>query len=117
MQLQLTTHRPWEDWLVTILGILVLAAPITVFREASGPALFNGLAVGVVILAMVLFEAMNRLRLEEIVQFAAGVWLMISVFVIDYGLAGQLRIWHFILGALVAILAAFEFWQDSVKRA
>jgi len=113
MQLNLIEHRPWEDWVSVILGVLVLLAPFAVYDQVTNPAMFNGLAIGVVILAITLFEAIERIRMEEVIEFAAGLWLMVSVFIIDYGMAGQLRLWHFILGALVAGLAAFEFWQDS----
>ena len=116
MQLHLADHRSWEDWLFVILGALIILSPAIAINEAGVPALISGLAAGVVILAMTLFEAMNRMRLQEIVQFLAGVWLMASGYVIDYGLADRLRMVQFVLGAVVAILAAFEFWQDSVKK-
>ena len=47
---------------------------------------------------------------------AAGVWLMASPFVFGDSAAGVLRFWHFVLGALVAILSIFEFWQERSKR-
>jgi RimJ/RimL family protein N-acetyltransferase len=39
-----------------------------------------------------------------------GVWIMASPFVLNY--AGQLRTWHIVLGAAVALLAVLEIWQD-----
>ena len=49
-------------------------------------------------------------RWEEVAEFVCGLWLIASPF--DYAGSGALTIWHFILGVLVALLAAFEFWQD-----
>jgi hypothetical protein len=53
---------------------------------------------------------------EEVIQFVPGVWLAVSVFVLDYGLAAQLRVWHFVTGVLVALMAAIAFWQGPVKK-
>ena len=116
MQLHLADHRSWEDWLFVVLGAFVILAPAIAINQAGVPALVSGLAAGVIILAMTLFEAMSRMRLQEVVQFLAGIWLMASGYVIDYGGADKLRLLQFVLGAVVAILAAFEFWQDSVKK-
>jgi uncharacterized membrane protein YgaE (UPF0421/DUF939 family) len=69
-----------------------------------------------VIIVMALFEIALKGRWEEIIQFALGVWMAASVFVLDFGIASDLRVLYFAIGALVAVMAAFEFWQDSVKK-
>jgi hypothetical protein len=112
----LKIHRGWEDWLLTGLGALLLLTPALVQGEMPPPVLFSSLAVGVVITAMALFEIMLKGRWEEIIQFVLGVWLAVSVFILDYGIAFELRALHFAIGALVALMAAFEFWQDSLKK-
>jgi len=113
MQSHVIEHRAWENWLSIVLGAVVLLVPIAMYSEATFPAIYNGAAVGVVVVAITLFEFIDRIRLQEAIKFVAGAWLMVSVFVIDYGMIVQLRLWHFVLGALIAVLAAFEFWQDS----
>ena len=112
----LKTHRGWEDWLLTGLGGLLLLTPALVPGEMPSSVLFSALAVGVVIMAMALFEIMLKGRWEEVIQFAVGVWLAVSVFILDYGIASELRALYFAIGALVALMAAIEFWQDSVKK-
>ena len=72
----------------------------------------NGMAVGLVVLALAAFEFVDLRRWEEVAEFACGSWLIASPFVYDYAGVGQLRFWHFALGVLVALLAALEFWQD-----
>jgi len=49
-------------------------------------------------------------RWEEVGEIACGLWLIVSPFV--FGYAGTLRYSHFALGALVALLAVAELWQD-----
>ncbi len=112
----LKTHRGWEDWLLIGLGAVLLLSPALVDAEMPPPALFSALSAGVVIMAMALFEIMLKGRWEEIIQFALGAWLAVSVYVLDYGLASELRALHFVIGALVALMAAFEFWQDSLEK-
>jgi hypothetical protein len=112
----LKVHRDWEDSFSAVLGVLLLLTPVLVTGEVPPPVLFSVLSAGVVIMAMALFEIMLKGRWEEIIQFVLGVWLAASVFVLDYGIAGELRALHFGIGALVALMAAFEFWQDSLKK-
>lgn len=112
----LKTHQSWEDLLSAALGVLLLVSPIMVQGEMPPPVMFSVLSAGIVILAVSLFEVMMAGRWEEIIQFFLGLWLAVSVFVLDYGIASQLRAWHFVIGALVALIAAIEFWQDSMKK-
>jgi hypothetical protein len=112
----LKVHRGWEDWLLIGLGGVLLLSPALVPGEMPPPILYSALSVGVVIMVMALFEIALKGRWEEIIQFAVGVWLGASVFILDYGIASDLRALHFAIGALVALMAAFEFWQDSLKK-
>ena len=98
------------------LAVLLLVSPIMVQGEMPPPVMFSVLIAGIVVLAVSLFEIMMAGRWEEVIQFVLGLWLAVSVFVLDYGIAGQLRVWHFVIGALVALVAAIEFWQDSMKK-
>jgi hypothetical protein len=112
----LKVHRGWEDWLLVGLGGVLVLTPALVPGEMPSTVLYSALSVGVVIMVMALFEMALKGRWEEVIQFAAGGWLAASVFVLDYGIAGELRALHFAIGALVALMAAFEFWQDSLKK-
>ena len=112
----LKTHQGWEDLFSAFLGVLLLVTPVAMQGQLPPPVMFSVLTVGIVVLAVSLFEIMMSGRWEEVIQFALGLWLAASVFVLDYGAAGQLRIGHFVIGALIAIMAAFEFWQDSLKK-
>ena len=109
-------HRSWEDLFSAALGVLLLVSPILVQGDMPPRVMSSVLLAGIVVLAVSLFEVMMAGRWEEVIQFVLGLWLAVSVFVLDYGAAGQLRVWHFVIGALVALMAAIEFWQDSLKK-
>jgi hypothetical protein len=110
------THRSWEDLFSAALGVLLLVSPILVQGDMPPPVMFSVLIAGIVVLALSLFEIMMAGRWEEVIQFFVGLWLAVSVFVLDYGIAFELRALHFAIGALVALMAAFEFWQDSLEK-
>jgi hypothetical protein len=94
------------------LGVLVVITPVFAGKDGNDAAMFNAALVGVVISALAAFEFVDLRRGEEVAEFACGTWLMVSPFVFDYASAGQLRFWHFALGAVVALLAVLELWQD-----
>ena len=112
----LKTHRGWEDLFSAALGVLLLVSPILVQGDMPPPVMFSVLIAGIVVLALSLFEIMMAGRWEEVIQFFLGLWLAVSVFVLDYSTIIELRALHFAIGALVALMAAFEFWQDSLKK-
>ena len=109
-------HRSWEDLFSAALGVLLLVSPILVAGDMPPPVMFSVLIAGIAILAVSLFEIMMAGRWEEVIQFVLGLWVAVSVFVLDYSTIIELRAPHFAIGALVALMAAIEFWQDSVKK-
>ncbi|KQT22768.1 MULTISPECIES: SPW repeat protein [unclassified Bradyrhizobium] len=126
----LKSHRTWEDYLGIFLGILIVMTPFFIAGATRGHVwhnsflefiigrpinhalMLNALVVGLVVFIFATFELTHRNRWEEVGQVLAGIWLMASPFVLSYAATGQLRWWHFFLGALVALLGFYEFWQD-----
>jgi len=56
--------------------------------------------------------ASESATLEEAGELACGLWLIGSPFAFGYADKGTLMHWHFILGAVVALLAVLTLWQD-----
>lgn len=112
-------HRAWEDWVMMGFGALIVVSP-WLAPGGEGTAhtqavILNAVIVGVVVCALAALEMMALDRWEEAIAFLCGVWLIASPFVFNYADSGMLRYWHFVLGALVAIFAAMEFWQDTAS--
>jgi hypothetical protein len=115
----LRTHRAWEDWAMMVFGALTVISPWLSPGEAATHTkglILNAVIVGLVICALAALEMLVLERWEEAIGFLCGAWLIASPFVFGYAGAGVLRFWHFGLGALVALFAAFEFWQDWRRR-
>ena len=108
----LKPHRSWEDGLGLLLGVTIGLTP-WLYDEASVPAVvLNSAVVGLAVLALAQLEIVRLRRWHEFAQLACGVWLIVSPFVFDYAHQEHLRIWHWALGGIVSVLAAFELWQD-----
>lgn len=112
-------HRAWEDWIGMLIGVLIGISP-WLAKQQGGQAtmwdqgtMWNALLVGALVLGLAQFEYVNGQRWEKIGEFVLGLWLMASPFTFGYAEAGALRHWHFVFGAIVALLAALELWQDS----
>ena len=105
-------HRSWEDWAGMLLGVLIGLSPWLADQHDDQAAMWNALVVGLLVLGLAQLEYVSLQRWEETGEIALGLWLMASPYTFGYAEAGALRHWHFILGAIVALLAALELWQD-----
>ena len=108
-------HRTWEEWCGMILGILILLSPWFTTRPEHGEVIINALGVGILVFGLAQLQYFALQRWEEAGSLVLGVWLICSPFVFNYAGADPLRTWHFVLGALVAALAALELWQDWMR--
>ena len=108
----LKSHRTWEDYVGIFLGVLIGLTP-SIAGETSNPGIvLNSMVVGGLVLVLASFELVHLRRAEEIELLLCGAWLVASPFLFDYAETGQLRWWHFSLGAVIANLGLFELWQD-----
>jgi uncharacterized membrane protein len=105
-----TEHRSWEDFLSVLLGIFVAAAPIMFVEQNQNYVYINAAVVGIFIIVLGFMQLMWLQRWEEHLELLCGLWVIGSPYLFDY--AGQLAVTHYILGFMVAGLAALELWQD-----
>jgi hypothetical protein len=105
-------HRPWEDWVSMLIGVLIAFSPWIPEQQHDQAVMWNAVLVGALVLGLAQLEYVSLHRWEAIGEIACGLWLMASPFTFGYAEAGTLRYWHFALGAIVALLAALELWQD-----
>lgn len=106
------THRTWEEWCGMVLGILIVLSPWFAARPDHGEVILNAICVGILVFGLAQLEYLALQRWEEAGAFVLGIWLIVSPFIFDYAGAEALRSWHFVLGGLVAALAALQLWQD-----
>jgi hypothetical protein len=105
-------HRTWEDWVGIALGVLIGFSPWLTGQQNDAVVSWNAVIVGALVLALAALELAGLRRWEEVCEVVCGLWLIASPFVFGYIGTGTLGYWHFVLGVLVVLLAAWELWQD-----
>jgi len=108
----LKTHRPWEDWVGMLIGVLIGISPWFAEHQYDQAVIWNAVLVGVLVLGLAQLEYVSLQRWEETAAIALGLWLIASPFTFGYAEAGPLRYWHFVFGAVVVLVAVLELWQD-----
>ena len=104
-------HRGWEDWLAMSLGAVIWATT-KIIPAGSVWIYWNTTIVGLVVLVLATQIHDTHARSRELAEAGWGLWLVASPFVFGYAGAGDLRFWHFGLGAAVMLLALLELVQD-----
>ena len=108
----MNVHRPWEDWLAMILGVVIGLTPWIAGQVDNPTVVHNAVLAGSLVLALAAIEQLDLHRWEEVGEIACGLWLIASPFFFGYAERGALKDLHFALGSIVLLLAALEFWQD-----
>jgi hypothetical protein len=112
------THRPWEDWLGMLLGVLIMLSPWFPMEQSHagdagrGFVVLNTFTVGILVFGLAQLQYVALQRWEEVAEIAVGLWLIASPYIFGYSGDGVLRFWHSSLGGLVLLLATLQLWQD-----
>lgn len=106
-------HRTWEDGVGLLLGLIIALTPWLFGEPPVLAVVLNSTLVGLAVLLLAQLEMLNQRRWEEVAELACGAWLVTSPFVFDYSHQDHLRVWHWVLGAMVSTLAVFELWQNK----
>jgi hypothetical protein len=92
----------------------LLLSPLLDSSALSPLVVSNLVVVGFAVMAVAISELMLAERWDARVTLALGVWTMIAPYLVGYG--GKLAFWHQVIGALIAVLSAFELWQDFGRK-
>jgi len=112
------THRPWEDWLGMLLGVLIMVSPwfpmqvSDVVDVERSHLVLNCFVVGMLVLGLAQLEYVALHRWEEVASVVLGLWLIASPNIFGYSEDQALQLWHILLGGLVAMIGALQLWQD-----
>ena len=95
-----------------LIGVLIGFSPWLAEQQTDQVVLWNAVLVGALVLVLAQLEYVSLQRWEEIGEIILGLWLIASPFTFGYAEAGSLQYWHFVLGAIIVLLATWELWQD-----
>ena len=108
-------HKSWEDMVTAVLSLALIASLFWQIVPLPATTSASVFLAGGAIFTVAVLEIMFFGRWEEYLQLVLGGWVALAVFVLDYGIGGELRVWHFVIGTLIALIAIFEIWQDFGK--
>jgi hypothetical protein len=103
-------HRTWQDWLQIALGVLVFLSPWLTGQHDNHAVAANVGIISALVIGLAALELVDLHRWEEVGQILCGLWVALSPVIVGYN--GALGYMHFVLGALIVLLAALELWQD-----
>jgi len=109
-------YRHWQDWADLLLGLAVLASPWLLNFSEVAPPMWNAVIVGAAIMVLSAFAIAHLEPWEEWLNIGLGLWLIVSSWVLDYGVAHKAIACHVGLGLLITLLAASELWEESQTK-
>jgi hypothetical protein len=105
-------HRTWEDWVELTLGALVMLSPWILNQTDHYSAIVSSGLTGLALIVIAGMELFRVYRWHEYASLLLGLWIIASPSVLGYTSLVPLASWHYVLGAVIAGLAALEIWQD-----
>lgn len=96
----------WEDWGGIAVGAWMLASPWVLGYTDLSAATLNALFLGTVLIVVELLNLDQHQPAEEWIDIAAGLWLLVSPFVLSFASATAAAVNAVAVGALTILLAA-----------
>ena len=94
-----------------ILGAVLFLSPWFLGFRAENGATWNAWITGGVIAVIALMAALQTYDWEEGVNLLAGLWALVSPWVLGFSGVSYAMWTHVAVGAIVAVLAAGELWR------
>ena len=114
----------WEDWVGIGLGIWLLVSPWALGFSSQEAATMNALVMGTILVLEELLEMAVHEMAEEWIDLIAGLWLMISPFVLGFASQATASANTVAVGLLTVLFAAWamspidqklsRWWHDHV---
>jgi SPW repeat-containing protein len=102
------SNEKYCDFANLILAAVVFLSP-WIFGFAIGPESRNAWIIGIVIAVLSIAALAAFAVWEELLNLVAGLWLIVSPWVLGFQGTTAMRV-HVVIGILVAALAAVELW-------
>jgi hypothetical protein len=100
-----------QDWINLFLAILLFISPWALGFSAQQPAAGNAWISAIVIGALAVGALGAFREWEEWVNLLAGIWVIISPWILGFAAVAYAMWAHVVLGVLVAAMAAWEIWE------
>ncbi len=105
-------RQRWQDWVNLILGAWLFFSPWILQYATGGPGTWNSYIFGIGVALFAALALFVPRRWEEWTNFAIGIWLIISPFVLRF--ESRTAVWNVIILGLAVSL--FALWAMSTPR-
>ena len=107
------TVKHWQDPVNLLLGLWLIASPWALGFSAEVNPTWNAVIFGLLIAAVSLVALFRVMAWEEWVNLAAGIWLLISPWVLGFSGIAMALYNAVIVGVVVAVLALWALGTDK----
>lgn len=99
----------WDSGASIVLGLWLMIAPVVFGYGFVGPAVWNGMVVGTLIVMVAAAKAVGQYRVPAVswLNVILGVWLVVAPLVLDYAAAPPL-LWNAIIVGLLLIVLSWR---------
>lgn len=106
------TEKHWQDWVMLALGAWLFISPFALqYGNLTGIAAVNSYVLGTCVMALAGWALYQPRMWEEGVDFALGVWIFLSPFVLGFS-ADEVARWnHAAVGILIGANATWTWLQ------
>ncbi len=103
----------WRDAINLVLGIWLIVSPFALIYAAQTTPAWNAYAVGIVVAVLSAAALWQFQKWEEWLSAVLGAWLIVSPWILAFGV-GHVATWNqVIVGIVVGILG---FWLDVTEH-
>lgn len=105
--------KHWQDPVNALVGGCLILSPWTLGFQSETAAMANAVVIGVALIAVALGAILVPRAWEEWTEFALGLWLIASPWVLGFALLREARLGAVIAGVVVAALALWTLMTDK----
>lgn len=102
--------RKPQDWINLVLAVCLFISPWVVGFVADATAAWNAWIVAVILGALAAAALSAFAEWEEWINLIAGVWLIISPWLLGFAADVNAMWTHVVIGVLVAAISAWAVW-------
>lgn len=105
--------KHWQDPVNALVGACLIISPWALGFQSAAAAMLNATLVGLVLVAAALGAILVPRAWEEWTEFALGLWLLASPWVLGFAHLSDARLGAVIAGVVVTVLSLWTLVTDK----
>ena len=105
--------KHWQDPVNAIIGLWLIASPWILGFQGETSAMANAVVIGLALVAAALGAIFVPRAWEEWTEFALGLWLIVSPWILGFSAIQDARLNAVVVGVVTAVLALWVLMVDK----